>query len=108
VAECAVVGVADADKGQVPLGLVVLKDGQNTEAATLRAELVASIRAEVGAFANFRRVLTLERLPKTRSGKILRQIIRKIVDGEQFTVPSTIDDPVIVDEIRASLAQEQR
>ncbi len=106
VAECAVVGVADADKGQVPLGLVVLKDGYNADAVTLRSELVASIRAEVGAFANFRRVLTLERLPKTRSGKILRQIIRKIVDGEQFSVPSTIDDPAILDEIRASLALE--
>lgn len=104
VAECAVVGIKDVDKGQIPLGLVVLKDGANISPADLKAELVAAVRAEVGAFANFRELLRVERLPKTRSGKILRQTIRKMADGDPFEVPSTIDDPAIIDEIRAGLA----
>ena len=101
VAECAVVGVEDEDKGQVPLGLVVLQDGANSELSALTAELVAAVRSEVGAFANFRRVVQLERLPKTRSGKILRQTIRKIIDGKPYDVPSTIDDVSILAEIDA-------
>ncbi len=104
VAECAVVGIKDADKGQVPLGLVVLKDGVNITVDELKAELVAAIRAQVGAFANFRELLRVERLPKTRSGKILRQTIRKMADGDSYEVPSTIDDPAIIDEIREGLA----
>jgi len=104
VAECAVVGIKDADKGQIPLGLVVLKDGINTSLAELKAELVAAVRAEVGAFANFRELIKVERLPKTRSGKILRQTIRKMADGDPFEMPSTIDDPTIIDEIREGLA----
>ena len=103
VAECAVVGIKDADKGQVPLGLVVLKDGVNIELAALREELIAAVRSEVGAFANFRQLLRVERLPKTRSGKILRQTIRKLADGEDYAMPSTIDDPVILEEIQAAL-----
>ena len=103
VAECAVVGAADEDKGQVPIGLVLLKDGVNVEAAALQAELVQMVRAQVGAFANFKRVLVVPRLPKTRSGKILRQSIRKLADGVSFDVPSTIDDPTILDEIAAAL-----
>ena len=81
VAECAVVGVADADKGQVPLGLVVLKDGVNLTPAALRDELVQLVRRRIGAFANFKRAVLVPRLPKTRSGKILRATIRKLVDG---------------------------
>ena len=103
VAECAVVGIKDEDKGQVPLGLVVLKDGVNIALESLREELIASVRAEVGAFANFRKLLRVERLPKTRSGKILRQTIRKMADGDDYTMPSTIDDPAILDEIQAGL-----
>jgi len=107
VAECAVVGIADEDKGQVPLGLVVLKDGVNTEPAALEAELVQMLRRQVGAFANFKRALVVSRLPKTRSGKILRQVIRRIADGEAYEAPSTIDDPAILDEIEASVRDGQ-
>ena len=105
VAECAVVGIADEDRGQVPLGLVLLKDGVNVEAATLEAELVQLMRSQVGAFANFKRALIVPRLPKTRSGKILRQVIRKIADGLPYDVPSTIDDPGILEEIADALGR---
>ena len=103
VAECAVVGVADDDRGQVPLGLVLLKDGVNVEPSALEAELVQMVRRNIGAFANFKRAFVVARLPKTRSGKILRQVIRKIADGGAFDVPSTIDDPAILDEIAETL-----
>ena len=105
VAECAVVGIADEDRGQVPLGLVLLKDGVNVEAAALEAELIQLIRSQVGAFANFKRALIVPRLPKTRSGKILRQVIGKIADGVAYDVPSTIDDPAILEEIAAALGK---
>ena len=105
VAECAVVGVADEDRGQVPLGLVLLKDGVNVEPAALEAELVQRMRSHVGAFANFKRALIVPRLPKTRSGKILRQVIAKIADGVPYDVPSTIDDPAILEEIAAALGK---
>ncbi len=104
IAECAVIGIADADKGQVPLGLLVLKDGVNTGVDRLRAELVALVRAQIGPFANFKRAYVVARLPKTRSGKILRGILRKMIDGEPYSVPSTIDDPSIIDEIRDVMA----
>jgi acyl-coenzyme A synthetase/AMP-(fatty) acid ligase len=107
VAECAVVGIEDAEKGQVPLGLVVLKDGVNIGRDALQRELVQSVRTNVGPFASFRRAVVVKRLPKTRSGKILRQVIRKMIDGKPYTVPSTIDDPKIVDEIAATVAAEQ-
>ena len=107
VAECAVVGIADEDKGQVPLGLMLLKDGVNADPAELQSELVQMVRRRVGAFANFKRALVVPRLPKTRSGKILRQVIRKIADGQPYEPPSTIDDPSILDEIEAALAQHR-
>lgn len=100
VAECAVIGIADEMRGQVPLGLVVLKSGVDVDPDTLSQELVAAVRAEIGAVAVFRRVVVVDRLPKTRSGKILRRSMRAIADGEKVAVPSTIDDPVILDEIR--------
>ncbi|MCP5178410.1 MAG: propionyl-CoA synthetase [Pseudomonadales bacterium] len=103
VAECAVFGAEDADKGQVPLALVVLKDGANIEAGALQAELVQMVREQIGAIANFKRALVVKRLPKTRSGKILRQILRKMVDGKSYSMPSTIDDPAILDEIAGVL-----
>ncbi len=103
VAECAVIGIADADKGQVPMGLMLLKDGINVQPEALQAELVQMVREGVGAIANFKRAVIVQRLPKTRSGKILRQVMRKMVDGEAYTVPSTIDDPAIIDELRATL-----
>ena len=103
VAECAVVGVQDADKGQVPFGLVVLKDGVNLSGTLLKAELVQLMRTQVGPFANFKQALQVARLPKTRSGKILRQALRQLLDGEQPTIPSTIDDPAVMGEIEARL-----
>ena len=106
VAECAVIGIHDADKGQVPMGLVLLKDGINIAAEDLQAELVQMVRDNVGAIANFKRALVVSRLPKTRSGKILRQVMRKMVDGEEYSVPSTIDDIAIIDELRERFAAE--
>ena len=106
VAECAVIGIADADKGQVPIGLMLLKDGINIEADALQAELVQMVRDGVGAIANFKRAIVVQRLPKTRSGKILRQVMRKMVDGETYVVPSTIDDQAIIEEIETALSRE--
>lgn len=105
VAECAVVGIADQDKGQIPLGLVLLKDGVNVSEDELQAELIQRVRQSVGAFANFKWVVVVERLPKTRSGKILRATLRKMIDGTTYTIPSTIDDPAIIGEIEAHLKE---
>jgi propionyl-CoA synthetase len=99
VAECAVIGINDEIKGQVPMALVVLKDGAGVDAAQLQAELVARVREQIGALACFQRVRVVKRLPKTRSGKILRGVLRKIATGEAFAAPSTIDDPLILEEI---------
>ena len=106
IAECAVVGIADSEKGQVPVGLLLMKDGVNLDPETLQAELVQAVRNAVGPIANFKRALVVARLPKTRSGKILRQVIRKMIDGERYIVPSTIDDPVIVDELHETLSSQ--
>ena len=106
VAECAVVGIRDEDKGQVPIGLVLIKDGANVEPEGLERELVAMVRQNVGAFANFKRASIVERLPKTRSGKILRQVLRKMIDGDPYTTPSTIDDPMILTEIADVLKRD--
>ncbi|EGR9007982.1 propionyl-CoA synthetase [Vibrio vulnificus] len=99
VAECAVVGVHDELKGQLPLGFVVLKDGVKIDTTELEQELVGKVRNEIGAVACFKQALVVERLPKTRSGKILRRTIRQIADGEQYAVPSTIDDPTSLNEL---------
>ena len=106
VAECAVIGIGDSDKGQVPVGLMVLKDGANIDARTLQSELVAAVRAHVGGIANFKRAVVVQRLPKTRSGKILRQVIRKIADNQAYDPPATIDDPAILEEIKDRLVDE--
>ena len=103
VAECAVVGIRDQEKGQVPLGLVLLKDGVNLDPAALERELVQMVRQGVGPFANFRRALVVPRLPKTRSGKILRQVLHRMIDGDPYVTPSTIDDPAILTEIEEVL-----
>ncbi|MBD0785610.1 propionyl-CoA synthetase [Vibrio sp. Y2-5] len=103
VAECAVVGVHDELKGQLPLGLVVLKDGVKVDLDSLESELISSVRSHIGAVACFKHALVVERLPKTRSGKILRRIIRQIADGESYTVPSTIDDPGSLNELEKVL-----
>ena len=99
VAECAVVGILDPDKGQVPLGLLVLKDGDGHSVSGITSDLVQQVRQDIGAFANFKRVVVVERLPKTRSGKILRKTIRQIADGLSPAVPPTIDDPLILEEV---------
>ena len=104
VAECAVIGVRDALKTQLPLGFVVLKVGVQRAHADIVAELVHLVRAQVGPVANFRQALVVSRLPKTRSGKVLRKTMRAIADGEAWTLPPTIDDPATLDEIAAALA----
>ncbi|MDB5384140.1 MAG: propionyl-CoA synthetase, partial [Rhodospirillales bacterium] len=99
VAECAVIGVHDALKGQAPMGLVILKAGVTRDEATIARELVALVRERIGPVAAFKDARVVPRLPKTRSGKILRGTMRKIADGDAYTVPPTIDDPGILDEL---------
>ena len=103
VAECAVIGVPDELKGELPLGLVVVNDGAEFEAGQLEQELVRLVRQEIGALACFQRALVVKRLPKTRSGKILRRIMRQMAAGEAYSVPSTIDDPACLAELAALL-----
>ncbi len=103
VAECAVTGVADAMKGQIPVGFVVLKSGVDRGEEAIVPELIQSIRDKIGPVAAFKKALVVKRLPKTRSGKILRGTITKIADGSEWKMPATIDDPVILDEITESL-----
>jgi propionyl-CoA synthetase len=99
VAECAVIGVADELKGQVPLGLVVLKAGAERDQDEMEDELVRLVREQIGPVAAFKSARVVARLPKTRSGKILRATMRDIADGRDYRVPSTIDDPAILHEI---------
>ncbi len=103
IAECAVFGAGDKLKGQVPVGLCVLKAGVETDHEEIKKDLVKMVREQIGPIACFRDVAVVKRLPKTRSGKILRGTIAKIADGEPYKVPSTIDDPAIIDEIEESL-----
>jgi propionyl-CoA synthetase len=103
VAECAVIGIADALKGQVPVGFVVVKAGVARDAGAIEAECAQRVRDEIGAVASYRVTMVVPRLPKTRSGKILRGTMRKIADREEWKMPATIDDPVILDEIAAAL-----
>ncbi len=107
VAECAVIGVADSMKGQLPRGFVVLKAGVDTDPEQIRAELVAMVRDEVGAVASFREVEVVGGLPKTRSGKILRKTMREIADGKDGVVPSTIEDVDVLDDLRSVLRREE-
>ncbi|HEY8567034.1 MAG TPA: propionyl-CoA synthetase [Beijerinckiaceae bacterium] len=99
VAECAVIGVRDALKGEVPCGFAVLKSGVDRSPSEIEAELVALVRERIGPVAAFKLAFTVGRLPKTRSGKILRGTMKKIADGEPWTMPATIDDPGVLDEI---------
>jgi acyl-coenzyme A synthetase/AMP-(fatty) acid ligase len=103
VAECAVVGVNDDLKGQIPMALVVLNTDNSTVIQATSAEIVQMVRSEIGPVAALKNVQVIKRLPKTRSGKTLRKLLRAIADGEDFTVPSTIDDPAIINEIKATL-----
>ncbi|MEO1197833.1 MAG: propionyl-CoA synthetase [Pseudomonadota bacterium] len=103
VAECAVIGIADQMKGQVPCGFVVLKAGVDRPHEDIETELVALVREKIGPVAAFKIAVTVHRLPKTRSGKILRATMRQIADGEDYKMPATIDDPAILDEITTAL-----
>jgi propionyl-CoA synthetase len=103
VAECAVIGIADELKGHVPVGFVVLKAGIARDPAAIEKECVHAIRDQIGAIASCRTVMVVPRLPKTRSGKILRGTMRKIADREEWKMPATIDDPAILGEITDAL-----
>jgi propionyl-CoA synthetase len=103
VAECAVIGIADALKGEVPCGFVVLKTGVNRAVGAIEQECVGLIREKIGPVAAFKLAIAVGRLPKTRSGKILRGTMKRIADGEPWTMPATIDDPAILDEIATAL-----
>jgi propionyl-CoA synthetase len=104
VAECAVLGTNDQLKGEVPLGMFVLKAGVTKDPVIIAKELVQMVRDRIGAVACFKEVTNVVRLPKTRSGKILRGTMRSIANGKEFRVPSTIDDPAIIDEITTTLS----
>ncbi len=103
VAECAVIGIADALKGEVPCGFIVLKAGVNRDPGEIEKEIVALVRDKIGPVAAFKLAITVPRLPKTRSGKILRGTMKKIADGEPWTMPATIEDPKVLDEIGGAL-----
>ena len=104
VAECAVIGVTDQLKGQLPVGFLVLKAGADRDESEIVGEVVKLVREKIGPVAAFKTATVVNRLPKTRSGKILRATMRKIADGEDYKLPATIDDPVILDEITDSLS----
>ena len=103
VAECAVFGCRDELKGEVPFGLVVLKSGVDTPTTDIEAEIVATVRDRIGPLAAFKKALVIDRLPKTRSGKILRGTIKRIADGEPYTPPGFIEDPAVVTEIDGAI-----
>jgi propionyl-CoA synthetase len=103
VAECAVIGIKDALKGEVPCGFLVLKAGVNRAPADIEAEIVALVRQRIGPVAAFKIAITVARLPKTRSGKILRGTMKKIADGDPWTMPAAIDDPAVLGEIGIAL-----
>ena len=103
VAECAVFGIADKLKGQLPIGLIALKVGVQKDNETISKECIQMVRDKVGPVAAFKTAIVVKRLPKTRSGKILRGTVRKIADNEEYKMPATIDDPTILDEIKQDL-----
>jgi propionyl-CoA synthetase len=103
VAECAVIGVEDKLKGEMPLGFVVLNSGAQVDQAVLKKELLQTVRSQVGPIATPRDILVVGRLPKTRSGKILRGTMRKIADGQSYSTPATIEDPAVLQEIASAL-----
>jgi len=108
VAECAVIGITDPLKGQIPVGFIVLKDGTETSPDAIEKDCVELVREKIGAVAALKTVINVTRLPKTRSGKILRATMRHIADGTPWTLPATIDDPAVLDEIAAVLTDRLR
>ena len=103
VAECAVIGPADSLKGQIPLGMVVLKAGVDRPEAEIIAELVQAVRDKIGPVAAFKTAVVVQRLPKTRSGKVLRATMKQLANGDDYQVPPTIDDPEILEELTRKL-----
>jgi propionyl-CoA synthetase len=103
VAECAVLGVDDQLKGQVPIGFLVLNAGVERDPADIIKEVIQMVRDRIGPVASFKTATVVKRLPKTRSGKILRGTIQKIADNKPYKAPATIDDPVILDEMKEAL-----
>ena len=103
VAECAVLGIADKLKGQLPIGLIVLKAGVEKNDEMISKECIQMVRDKIGPVAAFKVAIVVKRLPKTRSGKILRGTVRKIADKEDYKIPATIDDPAILNEITEDL-----
>lgn len=106
VAECAVIGVADALKGQIPIGFVVLKSDNEIDESAIQQELIQRVREQIGPVASFKKVIVVQRLPKTRSGKILRKIMRHIADGESYQAPSTIEDMSVLGELSNRIQAE--
>jgi propionyl-CoA synthetase len=106
VAECAVIGMKDSLKGEAPLGFIVLKAGVDRDPADIEKEIVALVRDKIGPVAAFKTAVVVDRLPKTRSGKILRGTMKKIADHDEWTAPATIDDPAILDEIGRALGRK--
>jgi propionyl-CoA synthetase len=106
VAECAVMGIKDELKGEVPCGFIVLKAGVTRAPADIEKEIVALVREKIGPVAAFKLAITVKRLPKTRSGKILRGTMKKIADGDEWKMPATIDDPAVLDEIGVALKEK--
>jgi len=104
VAECAVIGVHDPIKGQVPVGLVITKDGADITPQSLQQALAQAVRQAIGPIACFQQVVVVPRLPKTRSGKILRKLLRQLADNHEVAIPSTIDDPSSVSEIKTLMS----
>ncbi len=107
VAECAVIGVADELKGQVPVGFVILKVGFDITEEDLESQLIRMVRKKVGPVASFKQSVIAKRLPKTRSGKILRATMRAIADGKSFSLPSTIEDPAVLDELKLLMGEKE-
>ncbi|MEE4119519.1 MAG: propionyl-CoA synthetase, partial [Paracoccaceae bacterium] len=105
VAECAVIGAADALKGQTPVGFLCLNKGCNRDPEEIKKECVKLVRDRIGPVAAFKSAIVVDRLPKTRSGKILRATMVKLADGQDYKMPATIDDPAILDEIGAALKE---
>ena len=103
IAECAVVGIDDELKGQVPMGFIVINTGTSKANNIIIDETINSVRNEIGPVASFRKVVIVNRLPKTRSGKILRSTIASIVDKKPYKIPATIDDATILDEIKEAI-----
>ncbi|MBT5664803.1 MAG: propionyl-CoA synthetase, partial [Rhodospirillaceae bacterium] len=103
VAECAVIGVADQLKGQLPLGFLVLNAGTSRDDGDIVTDAVRLVREQIGAVAAFRTAVVVDRLPKTRSGKILRGAMSAIADGTEYKAPATIEEPLVLDEIGVAL-----